>query len=255
MIIIIYIYSFLLGLVVGSFLNSLVYRLYSRQTILGRSFCPLCRKQISWFDNISVISFIILHGRCRNCQQKISWQYPLVELITGLLFLAAAVRLNPADSQYALLLMRDWLMIFTMIFVCVYDLKYYAIEDVVVLPMAAAVLIINLFLKFSWINLVLSGIGSALFFLFQYCLSRGKGIGFGDFRIGILLGLYFGWPKIVLAIFLSYMIGSIISLALVILRQKKMTSMVPLGPFLSIGALITIFYGQNILVWYLSFLK
>jgi prepilin signal peptidase PulO-like enzyme (type II secretory pathway) len=175
--------------------------------------------------------------------------------MTGLLFLGAAMHLDILNPQYALLLGRDWLMLFTLIFIFVYDLKYYSIEDVVVLPMAVAVLVLNLLLKFSWINLVLSSAGSAAFFLAQYVITRGKGIGFGDFRIGILLGLYFGWPQIALAIFLSYVIGGLVSSVLVAARQKGMKSVVPLGPFLAVGALITIFYGQNILNWYLSILK
>ena len=259
MMIVIYIDSLLLGLAVGSFLNCLVYRLHSHQTILGRSFCPLCRKKISWFDNIPVISFIILRGRCRHCQQKISWQYPIVELVTGLLFLISFLILSSKfyilDSKFYFLLLRDWLMLFALIFIFVYDLKYYSIEDVVVLPMAAAVGVLNLLLKFSWINLVLSGLGSAFFFLAQYFITRGRGIGLGDFRIGILLGLYFGWPQIALAIFLSYIIGSLVSLVLIMARRKGMRSVVPLGPFLSAGALVAIFYGQNILNWYLSILK
>jgi len=252
--VIIYIFSLLLGLVVGSFLNCLVYRLHNHQTILGRSLCPHCQNKISWFDNIPLISFMVLGGRCRHCQQGISWQYPLVELLTGALFLLVVLHLNIFNPRYALLLVRDWLMIFALIFIFVYDLKYYAIEDVVILPIAGAVLVLNLLLKFSWLNLILSGSGSALFFLAQYFISRGKGIGFGDFRIGILLGLYFAWPRIALAIFLSYLIGSFISLVLVLVRQKKMKSMIPLGPFLSVGALITIFYGQSILNWYWSML-
>ncbi|MCX6740978.1 MAG: prepilin peptidase [Candidatus Parcubacteria bacterium] len=255
MTIIIYVFSVLLGLTIGSFLNCLVYRLHTHQTIMGRSFCPLCRKEIAWFDNIPLISFIILGGHCRRCQQRISWQYPLVELITGALFFLAAWRLNIFDPRYALLLARDWLMFFALIFIFVYDLKYYSIEDVVILPIAVAVFALNLLLKFSWINLILSGMGSAIFFLAQYFITRGRGIGFGDFRIGILLGLYFGWPQIALAIFLSYMIGSLVSLALVLLQRKGMKSVVPLGPFLAAGTLVAIFYGQTILNWYLSVLK
>ncbi len=265
MVIVIYMFisSLLLGLAVGSFLNCLVYRLHNHETIMGRSFCPKCRHKIRWFDNIPVVSFFILRARCRDCHQKISWQYPVVELVTGLLFVAAAFYHPCLSGTYVLYfnatnliyVVRDWLMLFALIFIFVYDLKYYSIEDVVILPIAAAVLVLNLLLRFSWINLILSGIGSALFFLIQYFITRGKGIGFGDFRIGILLGLYFGWPQIALAIFLSYIIGSLVSLSLVLARQKRMKSMIPLGPFLSAGALITIFYGQNILNWYLSMFK
>jgi len=254
-----YIFSFLFGLTGGSFLNCLIYRLYYRKSILGRSFCPRCQAKIKWFDNIPLLSFVILKGRCRQCHQRISWQYPLVELITGLLFLFSFLRLSSVfmihDSKFIILLLRDWLMIFVLIFIFVYDLKYYLIEDLIILPTGLIIFILNLFLKMSWLSLLLSALGAALFFLAQYFFTRGRGIGLGDFRFGILLGVYFGWPKIVLAILLAYIVGGLVGLALILLGRKKWTSILPLGPFLVVGSLITIFCGQAIINHYLLILK
>ncbi|MGB9609199.1 MAG: prepilin peptidase [Minisyncoccia bacterium] len=254
--IILFIITFLFGLAAGSFLNCLIYRLAHKKTLFGRSFCPRCQHQIAWYDNIPILSFIILGGRCRHCHQKISWQYPLVELITGFfLVINFFIRLNQfpiSDFRLPIILIRDWLMIFVSFFIFIYDLKYYLIEDIVILPITGLIFIANLILKISLLNLLLAGILAVCFFVFQYLITRGCGIGLGDFRIGLLMGVYFGWPKIVLAIILSYLIGAIIAIFLVILKKKKFTSRVPLGPFLVIGSLITLFYGQEILNWYLS---
>jgi prepilin signal peptidase PulO-like enzyme (type II secretory pathway) len=235
-----YLLGFVLGLAIGSFINCLVYRFYQKKTILGRSMCSQCGHQIGWYDNIPLLSFIVLRGRCRHCQQKISYQYPVVELATGLLFLGTVIHLqSPIPNPQSLIpVARDWLMLFALIFIFVYDLKYYLIEDAVILPVAAIVFILNLFLKISVLSLLLAAGLSAVFFLAQYFLTRGKGIGFGDFRIGILMGVYFGWPKIIIAIFSAYIIGIIVSLFLLALKKKGLKSQVPLGPFLTAGSLL-----------------
>lgn len=247
-----YLLNFIFGLVVGSFLNCLVYRLYHKKTILGRSFCPKCRQQIAWYDNIPILSFIILGGRCRHCRQSISWQYPIVELATGLLFAAVAFHYPLFVNHNSLYIVRDWLMIFALVFIFVYDLKYLLIEDIVILPVALVVFVLNLILKISVANLLAAAAVGAGFFLFQYVVTRGRGVGLGDFRIGILMGLFFGWPKILAAIFSAYIIGAIVALLLLLFKKTKMSARIPLGPFLAIGSLIIIFYGSKILNWYLS---
>lgn len=252
--IIFYLIAFILGLAAGSFLNCLIYRLYHKKTISGRSFCPKCGHQIAFYDNIPLLSFIVLGGRCRHCRQSISWQYPMVELAAGFLFLAVASRYSLIQYPVSGIqhLVRDWLMLFALLFIFVYDIKYYLIEDIVILPIAASVFILNLILKVPVLNLILAATLAAGFFVLQYFLTRGKGIGLGDFRIGLLMGLYFGWPKILVAISSAYIIGMIIAVFLIILKKKKLSSRVPLGPFLVIGSLITMFYGQQILDWYLA---
>lgn len=252
----VYFVSFILGLAAGSFLNCLIYRLYRKKTLFGRSFCPKCNHQLAWHDNIPILSFIILKGRCRYCQKKISWQYPIVELITGFFFVAiffnALNQFSISNFQFPISLARDWLMFFALLFIFIYDIKYYLIEDIVILPVAGLIFILNLILKISFLNLILAAILAAGFFLFQYVITRGRGVGLGDFRIGLLMGVYFGWPKIVAAIAIAYIVGTIVAIFLIILKKKKLSSLVPLGPFLVVGSLITMFYGQEILDWYLS---
>jgi len=267
------IFVLILGLIIGSFLNCLIWRLHSEESIMGRSYCPKCRKQIAWYDNIPVFSFLFLGGKCRHCRGRISIQYPLVELITGILF-ALAFLLNQKsgimnydvsslipNSLFLIRLTRDWFIISVMIIIFIIDLRWYLILDKVTIPAGIVVFIINIALGMSsqggfpsWINLLISGIIGGSFFLIQFIVSRGKWIGGGDIRLGALMGLALGWPMLILAIFLAYLIGSVVGIGLILGGKKKWGSMVPLGVFLSTSSVITLFWGNEILSWYLSFI-
>lgn len=265
MIYIIYLFIFLFGLMIGSFLNCLIWRLHQSESLWGRSYCPKCKKQIAWYDNIPLLSFILLKGKCRSCQQTISWQYPAVELITGLLFLLIAIRnlkfeiwgnadfINQISNfQFQISLIRDWFIISVMIVIFIYDLRWYMILDIITLPACLVVFILNLFLGFDLWNMLFSGIIGGSFFLLQYLVSRGKWIGGGDIRLGLLMGLIFGWPQVLVALVLSYFMGSIVSIGLVLASKKKWGSQIPLGVFLSVGTVLTMLRGQEILNWYLG---
>lgn len=247
-------FIFLFGASIGSFLNCLIYRLYHKKSIFPRSFCPKCFHQLSWYDLFPLVSFIILGRRCRYCQEKISWQYFLVEVVAGSLFLFSFLnllsRVYVLDSNFYLLLARDWFFVATMIFVFIYDLKYMLIEDVIILPAIAIVFILNISAGVSFYS-ILSGaiIGWGIFF-FQYFLTKKKGIGEGDLRLGILMGLMFGWPKILVAVFCAYIIGGFIAFIFLILKRKGLKSELPLGPFLALGSLLTMFFGDQILSLY-----
>jgi len=153
------------GLIIGSFLNSLIWRLYAEESFRGRSFCPYCRKQISWYDNVPVLSFLFLKGRCRYCQKKISWQYPLVEISTALLFVLAYLQLqtNIFDLNY-LLLARNWLAIAIMIIVFVYDFRWQIVSLLVVVPAIIMFIAFNIFLSFVWWQILLAGLILSFFF-------------------------------------------------------------------------------------------
>ncbi|MDD4272000.1 MAG: prepilin peptidase [Patescibacteria group bacterium] len=260
--ILILIFVFLFGLIIGSFLNCLIWRLHKKESLLGRSYCPKCKKQIAWYDNIPVFSFIMLNGKCRQCGQGISIQYPLVELITGLLFVAAyflnyELRITNYgsvihDSLFMIQSARDWFLICVMIVIFIYDLRWYLILDIVTLPACLIILIFNLILGFSLWNLLISGIIGGSFFLIQFIISKGRWIGGGDIRLGLLIGLALGWPGVLVAIIISYFIGSIVGLGLIAFGKKQWGSEVPLGVFLSTGAIITLFWQEQILNWYLN---
>lgn len=253
---------FTLGLIIGSFLNCLIWRLHTGESMWSRSHCPNCKNQITWYDNIPVLSYFLLDGKCRHCRQKISFQYPLVELLVGVFFLLAFVKnylnfsdLAIFDFNFWLWNLRDWyiIAIFTIIFI--YDLRWYLVLDRVTLPAIFLLFIFNLLLGFSWQNLLISGIIGGSFFLLQFVVSRGRWIGGGDLRIGLLMGVALGWPEVVAAIFLSYIIGAFVAIFLLLTKKKGMKSEIPLGTFLSVGTLVVLFWGQGIINWYLNFLQ
>lgn len=271
MLIIIFIFFF--GLIIGSFLNCLIWRLHEREGMGNRSYCPKCRKQISWYDNIPVLSFILLGGKCRHCKKKISLQYPVVELATGILFLMAflnnesemmnnelsvfpAVNSLPTiilNSKFLILTLKDWFIIAVMVVIFIYDLRWSLILDKVTLPACLVVFILNLALGVNWLNLIVSAAIGGSFFLIQFLVSKGKWIGGGDIRLGFLMGFSLGYPSLlIVAILAAYFIGSVVSLSLVMFKKKKWNSEIPFGVFLSSATVLTVFWGDMIVNWYLS---
>lgn len=258
-------FVFLFGLVIGSFLNCLIWRLHTGESLWGRSYCPQCKAKIAWYDNIPVLSFILLRGRCRHCGRRISLQYPVVEIVTAVLFVLAfiiqfsniqssasmaALDEYPISNIQYLLLIRNWFVIAVMIIIFVYDLRWYLILDVVTLPACLVVLGLNLALGYSWQNLLFSGIIGAGFFLIQFLISRGRWLGGGDIRLGLLMGLALGWPDVILAILLAYVSGSLVGLSLVAGGKKKWGAKLPLAVFLAPATIAVMFWGEWILNWY-----
>ena len=249
------IFVFIFGLIIGSFLNCLVWRLHEKESLLDRSYCPKCKKRIAWYDNIPVFSFIWLAGKCRQCGKSISIQYPILELATGLLFVLAYClnyELRITNYEFIVQLLRDWFLISVMIVIFIYDLRWYLILDIVALPACLAMLAFNLILGFNLWNLLISGIIGGSFFLIQFAISQGKWLGGGDIRLGLLMGLSLGWPGAVVAILISYFMGSIIGLGLILTGKRAWSSEMPLGVFLAAGTIITLFWQTEILNWYFN---
>src|SRR3989338_10092592 len=165
---------FIFGLAMGSFLNVIIFRLHEQKSfVTGRSFCLKCQKQIYWYDNIPLFSFVLLRGRCRHCQAKISWQYPAVELASGILFLTAYSVHVLAPVFNIITLARDLIFICILIIIFVYDLRWYLILDSVTVPAIILAFAVNFWLGFDGLNLlVAAGVGGG-FFLAQYLVSRG----------------------------------------------------------------------------------
>jgi len=253
-------------------LNCLIYRLETGQSFLrGRSFCPECRHKLGFFDLIPILSFIILKGKCRYCHQRISFQYPIVEIATGLMFLLIfnfklsppATSMLPGEVFRILDLLYLLIVSCFLIVIFVYDLKHYIIPDKIIYPAIATALIFNyaqrspaaLMLPGNISNFyssILSAIGAAGFFFLLWLVSRGRYMGFGDVKLGFLIGLFLGWPSILVAMFSAFFIGAIIGLGLIVLGKKTLKSQVPFGPFLVIGTFIALFWGEKIIRWYLS---
>lgn len=252
-----YILCFFFGLSAGSFLNASVWRTRENLTILkGRSMCPHCRQKINWYDNIPLISFVILKGKCRFCKGKISWQYPVVELVMGLVFLITAIYGHGTETFMTPELLRDWGIIYALVFIFVYDLKYQEILDRSTLPFAVGLYLLSLALNWHpwWSMLLGAAIGSG-FFLVQFLVSKGKWVGGGDIRLGLFMGVILGWPYIILALMLAYVMGAIASLFLIAFKNKNLKSETAFGTYLSLATLASMFWGKVIVDWYVGLLK
>jgi leader peptidase (prepilin peptidase) / N-methyltransferase len=246
-----YFFIFLLGLIIGSFLNCVVFRLEKEESFLkGRSYCPNCRHQLTWLDLIPVFSFLFLGGKCRYCKKKISWQYPLVEISTAILFVLVAYFSFPDFLTTSYLLLTTSLLLVIFIF----DLKHYIIPDGAIFSAIGIALVYDLLRSdlLGRSDLLISAIGAALFFLAIFLISKGKWMGFGDVKLAFFMGLFLGFPKILVALFLAFLIGAIIGVCLIIFGKKKFSSEVPFGPFLIIGTFLALFFGEKLITWYLG---
>jgi len=241
---------FIFGLIIGSFLNCVIYRLETSKSFLkGRSFCPHCNHKLALFDLIPVFSFICLKGKCRYCAKKISLQYPLVEIVTGFLFLLTAIYFG-IDSflMFFLFLLLPFLIV-----IFVYDFKHYIIPDRVVYPAIGLTLFYQLLSNKSLdiiLNPLFSAFSAASFFIIIILFSKGRWMGWGDVKMGFLMGLLLGSPNIILALVLSVFSGALVGVLLIILEKKTLKSQVPFGPFLIFGTFIAMFWGVEVINWY-----
>jgi len=262
-----HLFIFIFGLAIGSFLNVVIFRLGKSKLILfGRSKCPKCGKILNWRDLAPLVSFVWQKGRCHYCGKKISWQYPIVEGTTGLLFLLI-FSLDFAQSKNFISLIYYLAIISFLIIIFVYDLKHYIIPDAVIYPAIAIAFLYQLFRMLNFVNWNLFGIWNvesgilrpissaflaSLFFLAIVFLSQGKWMGLGDVKLAFLMGLFLGFPNILVALFLAFFIGAIIGIGLIISGKRTLKSEVPFGPFLITGTFIALFWGNQITNWYLS---
>jgi len=261
---------FILGLIIGSFLNVLIYRLPRGQDIIKkRSYCPKCKKILSWYELIPVLSFIIQRGRCLKCKAKISYQYIFIELLTGLLFLFTYINLtnqfatssSSISSQilssnfqtlyFALNIIYYFYIISIFITIAAIDLKTFFIPDVLVIP-AVIISFIYQIIQLpnypitQFFNLLISSIAIFFFFGALHFFSKGKAMGFGDAKLGLLIGLFLPFPLNIFAIMLSFIIGGIFGIILMIFKKVDKKSIIPFGPFMVLGALLTFFLPQLI---------
>jgi leader peptidase (prepilin peptidase)/N-methyltransferase len=250
---------FVFGLFIGRFFNCVVYRIFKEEDFVSkRSYCPKCKKTLGVFDLVPLLSYIFLFGKCRYCKEKISIQYPLVELFTGLIFIGIFL-----CSPTPLFLVFNLLMSSFFILLLLSDLKYMLISDAIIFPAIILPFIFNIILDLvngnnllEWGSLFVNGnIGALIaggFFGSIVFVSKEKWMGKGDILLGIMIGLFLGWINVIVAMFSAFLIGSIISLILISLKKKGLKSEVPFGPFLLVGAWIALFWGDKIIFWYLN---
>ncbi|RJR27526.1 MAG: prepilin peptidase [Desulfobacteraceae bacterium] len=247
--------SILLGLCLGSFLNVCIYRLPLKKSLIKPpSHCPACGSPVRFYDNIPVISYLILGGRCRRCSQRISLQYPLVEILAACLSFFLFIRYG-LSYQYLLFLVF-FLALVTVSFI---DLEHQIIPDGIVLPgMVLGLGVSHFFPQMSFLDSLLgavAGAGGLYLVAYMYEVLTGKeGMGFGDLNLLAMIGAWVGWKALPMIVFFSSFTGAIAGSAYLLLARKGLRVRIPFGPFLSLGTMIYVFFGRELMRFYLSLL-
>ena len=278
------------GVFVGSFLNVISDRLESGKNIFfGRSECEACKKPLSPLELIPVLSYFIQKGRCKSCREKISAVYPFSEILTGLSFMGVFMWLKLFDALTLekMLLFSVYIVITSLLLIILFsDMKFMLVPDKIVIPAILFVLAFRLldlgyyawnlyyrltndsFGKYllkagfwqshvaieSWelLYTLIASLVIAVFFLLLIVLTKGRGMGGGDVKLGFLIGLVVGFPASIVAIFLAFVLGALYSVGLVLLKKKSVKDAIPFGPFLILGCFIALFFGQSLIQWYLK---
>jgi leader peptidase (prepilin peptidase) / N-methyltransferase len=251
------VFALIFGLILGSFLNVCIYRIPLKKSIVTPpSSCPGCGERIKFYDNIPVISYILLLGKCRRCKNPISAIYPFIELLTGLLSLAVFVNYYPNYVQYVAFL----LFVSALIVICFIDLNHQIIPDIISIPGIIAGIIATIVLsiisdyQITWYESLIGAVaGGGILYLVAVGFEKftGKeGMGGGDIKLLAMIGAWMGWKAIPLIILISSLTGSIIGAAVLLLAGKGLRARIPFGPFLVLGTLVYLFFGREIESYY-----
>jgi len=239
------VFAFVFGAAIGSFLNVCIFRIPAKESIIKPpSQCPYCHHPIRFYDNIPIISFLILGARCRDCAAKISWRYPLVELITALLALLLFLKFGLTLNFLVFFIFTAILIVISFI-----DLDHQIIPDVLSLPGIPIFFLAAIFIvKIPWHEAVIGLLigGGMLFliaFIYQFITKR-EGMGGGDIKLLAMIGGFLGWKSLIFILLFSSFAGALVGLALMIIKKKDMKYAVPFGPFLSAAAVAFIFWGD-----------
>ncbi len=246
------IFAFVFGAVVGSFLNVCIYRLpVGKSVAFPASHCPVCGGAIRPYDNIPIISYLVLRGRCRSCGVRISPQYPAVELVNALLTMFLFIKFGFSLAFLFLFIFCSALVVITFI-----DLEHRIIPDVISLPGIVIGFISSFFIKgLNWqdslIGIVAGG-GSLFIVATVYQLiTKKEGMGGGDIKLLAMMGAFLGWVAVPFIIFASSLVGSVMGIIVMLVQKKDSKLAIPFGPFLAFGAILYVFYGRQIIFWYL----
>ena len=265
---------FILGLCCGSFVNMLVYRTAIAYGLLkakknpkyievkkndnflrslgGRSFCDYCGEQLKWYENVPVVSWFIQSGKTRCCHKKLSLLYPIVETITGILFLLLfRSQISDLRSQI-LFLCLGFVVIIFLVFSAVFDLKYMILPDFSTVILLVSALIVQL-MKWNTIGVHgLVAIGSFGFLGILYLITKGRGMGLGDVKLALFMGLFLGYPKILIAMYAAFVFGALVGVFLMMMKKINKKTMIPFGPFLIFGTILAWFWGDFIIKFLIS---
>ena len=253
---------FISGLIIGSFLNVIIYRLRIFDDILGRSHCPHCKNKIRWYDNIPLLSFVLLGAKCRDCEGKISWQYPLVEFFTGVVFALTAYYFFDIANLGTLWETGFYLIVFSLLMVLLtYDWLYMEVP-ILIFWIILGVIGVNLIFvsmgewgavsslgDYTFLNKILGGLVAWFFFFCLVYFSREKWMGWGDVYVGFLVGLILGWPSVLLGLMLAFTLGAVYALILLAGKKVGLKTEVPFIPFLVSGLIGTVFLTEQFPLW------
>ena len=287
-----YVLLFLFGTAAGSFLNVVTWRykpgrfFFNTRSLRGRSHCPYCKRTLRWFELIPVVSFFIQFGKCRRCGHRLSWQYPIVEVLSGIIVAGVPLFLSgfynfphvpiPRAAFYGLTV--AWvLVLLTWLVISVIDRRHYIVPDELNILLGAlgffvvglSAFVVRFALPFHdsflrhyslilsptqdiWVNHLMGAVAGGLFFTFLIVLSRGRAMGWGDAKLALVSGFAVGWPEVALGIVLAFVIGGTWGAFLLVSGRKHMGDKLPFAPFLLLGMVLAIFCGYTIVQWYLG---
>jgi leader peptidase (prepilin peptidase) / N-methyltransferase len=247
------IFIFLVGCCLGSFYNVLIHRLPAQESIVSPgSHCPRCGHPISFYDNIPILSYLILRGKCRYCEASISVRYPVVEGLTGALALLLLLRHGLAPQFFI-----DCIFVSLLIIITFIDLDTYTIPDVLSVPGMVVGFGFSFFaLRLSWLDSLLGIVlGGGSFYLiavgFQY-LRHKEGLGGGDIKLLAMVGAFLGWPGVVFTVLAASLVGTVVGVVVMWQSRKGLDTKVPFGPFLALGAVLYVFWGPEFYRWYVG---
>ena len=242
-----------MGLLIGSFLNVCILRLPAGLSVVRpASRCPHCGHLLAWFENVPVVSFLVLRRRCRKCGESISWQYPIVELVTCAVFVAATL-------QFGL----SWLLVSRLVLACalivlfMIDLRHRILPNTITLPGIVVGFAFSLAAEPGWMSSLIGLVagGGVLLAIAEayYRIRHEHGLGMGDVKMLAMLGAFLGWKAMLLTLVLSSLVGSVVGLGLIATHRGDMKYALPFGTFLAAAAMLSIFVGDPIVLWYFSF--
>lgn len=236
---------FIFGLFVGSFLNVVIDRSARGEGFInGRSHCDRCGHVLSWYDLIPLLSYALLQGKCRYCHKSIGYEYPIVETATAISFAVLPFLLSTYDMflfGVKLLLIGIFIIIFFA------DLWYGIIPDVALIAGSGGLAMLFFLQPSIILSHVAAGLGAGLFFLMLFLGTKGKGMGFGDVKLALFLGLLLGFPDIIVGLYIAFLTGALVALILILWRKKRLRGdTIPFGPFLVLGGLVAWFWGTSL---------
>ncbi|MDP1710842.1 MAG: prepilin peptidase [Candidatus Nanopelagicaceae bacterium] len=251
----------ILGLAVGSFLNVVIYRVPLRQSVVSPpSACPQCGARIKGYDNIPVVSWLLLRGKCRTCASAISARYPMVEFGTAIFFGLVAWKFGYSNSRHAFLLIAFLYLAAITVALALIDLSTHTLPNAIVLPsylVGGALLTMDGFVSGNYQALIRGIVGAAVMWLLYLAMALmyPEGMGFGDVKFAGVLGLflgYLGWDVLITGAFAAFVLGGTFALALILLKKTSLKSGIPFGPWMVAGAWLGVFFGVHIVQSYIS---